>query len=184
MNQEQQETLLADIAKYLHPGAMRTPASTKEAQEKGYEAMVRLAASLEHLQVEDKTLLATWFLNKALNHTQYQQAHWWALGRLAARTPFYGSLHTCLPKEQIQQWLPKLLEQDWQQEPMCAFATVMMCRKTGDRTLDISEEWRTQVLDKLKQSRVADSWINLVSDVVELDEAETQRAFGESLPNG
>lgn len=90
-----------------------------------------LAASLEHLQVEDKTLLATWFLNKALNHTQYQQAHWWALGRLAARTPFYGSLHTCLPKEQIQQWLPKLLEQDWQQEPMCAFATVMMCRKNG-----------------------------------------------------
>ncbi len=38
LNQEQQETLLADIAKYLHPGAMRTPASTKEAQEKGYEA--------------------------------------------------------------------------------------------------------------------------------------------------
>ncbi|HFG1569918.1 TPA: Hsp70 family protein [Vibrio cholerae] len=184
LNQEQQETLLADIAKYLHPGAMRTPASSKEAQEKSYEAMVRLAASLEHLQVEDKTLLATWFLNKALNHTQYQQAHWWALGRLAARTPFYGSLHTCLPKEQIQQWLPKLLEQDWQQEPMCAFATVMMCRKTADRTRDISEEWRTQVLDKLKQSRVADSWINLVSDVVELDEAETQRAFGESLPNG
>lgn len=67
---------------------------------------------------------------------------------------------------------------------MCAFATVMMCRKTGDRTRDISEEWRTQVLDKLKQSRVADSWINLVSEVVELDAAETQRAFGESLPNG
>ncbi|EEY38659.1 Hsp70 family protein [Vibrio mimicus] len=184
LNQEQQETLLADIAKYLHPSAMRTPASTKEAQEKGYEAMVRLAASLEQLQVEDKTLLTTWFLNKALNHNQYQQAHWWALGRLAARIPFYGSLHATLPKEQIQQWLPKLLEQDWQKEPMCAFATVMMCRKTGDRSRDISEEWRTQVLDKLKQSRVSDSWVNLVSEVVELDEAETQRAFGESLPSG
>ncbi|EQA4696860.1 Hsp70 family protein [Vibrio cholerae] len=184
LNQEQQETLLADIAKYLHPSAMRTPASTKEAQEKGYEAMVRLAASLEQLQVEDKTLLATWFLNKALNHNQYQQAHWWALGRLAARIPFYGSLHATLPKEQIQQWLPKLLEQDWQKEPMCAFATVMMCRKTGDRSRDTSEKWRTQVLDKLKQSRVSDSWVNLVSEVVELDEAETQRAFGESLPSG
>lgn len=77
---------------------MRTPASTKEAQEKGYEAMVRLAASLEHLQVEDKTLLATWFLNKALNHTQYQQAHWWALGRLAARTPFTAACIPVCPK--------------------------------------------------------------------------------------
>ncbi|QIL84506.1 hsp70 family protein [Vibrio sp. HDW18] len=184
LNQAQQETVLADIAKYLHPSAMRSVASSKETQDKGYEAMVRLAASLEHLHVDDKTLLATWFLNKALNHNQYQQAHWWACGRLAARTPLYGSLHTILPKDQIEDWLPKLLQQDWQQQPMCAFAVVMMCRKTGDRSRDVNEEWRAQVVSKLKQSRVSESWINLVSEVMELNANETQRAFGESLPHG
>lgn len=69
LSQEQQETILADIAKYLHPGAMKNPQSAKAAQEMGYESMVRLSASLEHLEVEDKVLLATWFLSKASTKT-------------------------------------------------------------------------------------------------------------------
>ncbi|MDW1812101.1 molecular chaperone DnaK, partial [Vibrio sp. Vb2362] len=121
LSQEQQETILADIAKYLHPGAMKNPQSAKAAQDMGYESMVRLAASLEHLEVEDKVLLATWFLSKAINHNQFEQAHWWAMGRLASRTPLYGSQHNVIPREQAEQWLPKLLEQNWQKEPMIAF---------------------------------------------------------------
>ncbi|NTU36452.1 molecular chaperone DnaK, partial [Vibrio diabolicus] len=41
LSQEQQETILADIAKYLHPGAMKNPQSAKAAQDMGYESMVR-----------------------------------------------------------------------------------------------------------------------------------------------
>ncbi|MDN3698279.1 Hsp70 family protein [Vibrio cortegadensis] len=184
LNQEQQETILADIAKYLHPGAMKNPASAKVAQDKGYEAMVRLAASLEHLEVEDKVLLSTWFLSKAINQPQYPQAHWWALGRLASRTPLYGSQHNVIPREQAEQWLPKLLEQKWNKEPMVAFATVMICRKTGDRLFDISDDYREQVLTKLKSSKVPDSWIELVDTVKELSESESKRVFGDALPSG
>lgn len=184
LNQEQQETILADIAKYLHPGAARNPKSAKEAQDKGYEAMVRLAASLEHLDVEDKVLLCTWFINKALNQPQFVSAHWWAVGRLAARTLLYGSAHNVVSREQAQQWLPKLLAENWLKEPMIAFAAVMMCRKTGDRTLDIADDLRHQVLDKLKQSKVPDSWIHLVEEVTELDENESKRVFGDALPSG
>ncbi|WGY46902.1 Hsp70 family protein [Vibrio sp. ABG19] len=184
LNQEQQETILADIAKYLHPGAARNPKSAKEAQDKGYEAMVRLAASLEHLDVEDKVLLCTWFINKALNQPQFVSAHWWAVGRLAARTLLYGSAHNVVSREQTQQWLPKLLAENWLKEPMIAFAAVMMCRKTGDRTLDIADDLRNQVLDKLKQSKVPDSWIHLVEEVSELDENESKRVFGDALPSG
>ncbi len=93
---EQQETILADIAKYLHPGAMKNPKSAKAAQDMGYEAMVRLAASLEHLDIEDKTLLATWFMSKALHQSSYQSAHWWAVGRLASRVSLYGSQHNII----------------------------------------------------------------------------------------
>ena len=184
LNQEQQETILTDIAKYLHPGAMKNPQSAKTAQEMGYESMVRLSASLEQLDVEDKVLLSTWFLSKAINHNQYQQAHWWALGRLASRTPLYGSQHNVVSREQAEQWLPKLLEQDWQKEPMVAFATVMICRKTGDRQFDISEDYRQQVLDKLKQSKVPDSWLELVAEVKELSASESKRIFGDALPHG
>ncbi|EGA66385.1 Hsp70 family protein [Vibrio brasiliensis] len=184
LNQEQQETILADIAKYLHPGAMKNPQSAKAAQDMGYESMVRLAASLEHLEVEDKVLLASWCLTKAINHNQYEQAHWWALGRLASRTPLYGSQHAVIPREQVEQWLPKLLEQNWQKEPMIAFAAVMICRKTGDRLFDISDDFRAQVITKLKQNKVPDSWLSLVEEVKELSESESKRVFGDALPSG
>ncbi|EGQ9233130.1 TPA: Hsp70 family protein [Vibrio alginolyticus] len=184
LSQEQQETILADIAKYLHSGAMKNPQSAKAAQDMGYESMVRLAASLEHLEVEDKVLLATWFLSKAINQNQFEQAHWWALGRLASRAPLYGSQHNVIPREQAEQWLPKLLEQNWQKEPMIAFAAVMICRKTGDRLFDISDDYREQVLAKLKQSKVPESWISLVEEVKELSESESKRIFGDALPSG
>ncbi|EIO3980784.1 Hsp70 family protein [Vibrio vulnificus] len=184
LNQEQQEMLLADIAKYLHPGAMKNPHTAKAAQDMGYEAMVRLAASLEHLEVEDKVLLTSWFLSKALNQNQFEQAHWWAIGRLASRTPLYASQHRVIPREQAEQWLPKLMDQNWQKEPMIAFAAVMICRKTGDRLFDISEDFRQQVLTKLKQSRVPDAWISLVEEVKELSESESKRVFGDALPSG
>ncbi|MFH4591791.1 Hsp70 family protein [Vibrio alginolyticus] len=184
LSQEQQETILGDIAKYLHPGAMKNPQSAKAAQDMGYESMVRLSASLEHLEVEDKVLLATWFLSKAINQNQFEQAHWWAMGRLASRTPLYGSQHNVVPREQAEQWLPKLLEQNWQKEPMIAFAAVMICRKTGDRLFDISDDYREQVLAKLKQSKVPESWVSLVEEVKELSESESKRIFGDALPSG
>ncbi|MFW1507700.1 Hsp70 family protein [Vibrio parahaemolyticus] len=184
LSQEQQETILADIAKYLHPGAMKNPQSAKAAQEMGYESMVRLSASLEHLEVEDKVLLATWFLSKAINQNQFEQVHWWAMGRLASRTPLYGSQHNVIPREQAEQWLPKLLEQNWLKEPMIAFAAVMICRKTGDRLFDISDDYRVQVLTKLKQSKVPESWVSLVEEVKELSESESKRVFGDALPSG
>jgi molecular chaperone DnaK (HSP70) len=184
LNQEQQESILADIAKYLHPGAMKNPNTFKDAQDKGYEAMVRLSASLEHLDVEDKTLLATWFLNKALNNNPFNQAHWWAFGRLTARSLFYGSNHKIIPRAQAEQWLPKLLELDWNKESMIAFAAVMLCRKTGDRLLDISDHFVLQVVDKLNKSKVPESWLSLVTEVQSLSEVESKRVFGDALPVG
>ncbi|WP_154115571.1 Hsp70 family protein [Vibrio cincinnatiensis] len=184
LNQEQQETILADIAKYLHPGATKSPQTAKAAQEMGYEAMVRLAASLEHLEVEDKILLTQWFLNKACHQHQFEQAHWWAVGRLASRTPLYASQHTVIPRDIVEQWLPKLLEQDWQREPMIAFACVMICRKTGDRTLDIRDDIRQQVTEKLKQCKAPTSWIHLMDSRGELSAGESKRMFGDTLPSG
>ncbi|CAH0525924.1 Hsp70 family protein [Vibrio hippocampi] len=184
LNQEQQETILADIAKYLHPGAIKNAKTFQGAKDKGYEAMVRLSASLENLYVDDKVLLATWFLNKAINSPLFVQAHWWALGRLAGRTPLYGSQHNVVPREQIEQWLERILTLDWNKESMIGFACMLMCRKTGDRTIDIQESYRQQVIDKLKASKAPQTWLDLVSEVQTLDTQDTKRLFGDALPTG
>lgn len=184
LNQEQQESILADIAKYLHPGAIKNAKTFQMAKEKGYEAMVRLSASLENLYIDDKVLLSTWYLNKAINSTQFVQAHWWALGRLASRTPLYGSQHNVVPREQVEQWLERILPLDWSKESMIGFACTLMCRKTGDRSIDIQQEYRDRVLEKLKSSKAPQSWIDLVIEVHQLNTSDAKRIFGDTLPTG
>ncbi|MCG7498780.1 hsp70 family protein [Vibrio sp. Of7-15] len=183
LDQDRQEAILTDLAKYLHPSALRNNKILQESQERNYDGMVRLAASLEHLDVEDKTLLAGWCFSR-LKKPQHAQAHWWAIGRICSRTPFYGSAHNQIPPEQVAHWLPQLLEQDWKKEPIIGFAAVMMTRMTGDRTLDVNDSVREQVIAKLKSSRSPESWVELVSTVKELTESETKRVFGDALPAG
>jgi hypothetical protein len=96
----------------------------------------------------------------------------------------YGSQHNVIPREQIEQWLPELLSQDWNKEPMIGFATVMMCRKTGDRLFDISDDYREQVCQKLVSSKVPDSWLPLVQEITELSDTDSRKVFGDSLPQG
>ena len=76
------------------------------------------------------------------------------------------------------------MEQNWQKEPMIGFAAVLICRKTGDRLFDISDDFRQQVLTKLKQSKVPNAWVELVAEVKTLSYTESKRAFGDALPAG
>ncbi|OBT13173.1 molecular chaperone DnaK [Vibrio sp. UCD-FRSSP16_10] len=184
LNQQQQETILGDIAKYLHPGALKNPQSAKTAHEHGYEAMVRLSASLERLHFDDKTLLANWFISKATNNEQYRDAHWWALARLGNRRPLYGSQHNVIPVKDVQAWVVRLLELDWNKQSMAAFAAVMIGGKTGDRTLDISAELRAEIVAKVTKSKVPQTWLHLLETREDFNQEEAQKAFGDTLPAG
>ncbi|MDO6708399.1 Hsp70 family protein [Photobacterium sp. 1_MG-2023] len=183
LNQTQQELIYKEIAKYINPSAARHPKLSKEMQEKGYEQMVRLLASLERLSFEKKLQLIEWLFAR-LQKPQYAQAHWWAIGRIACRHPLYGSRHNLLTAQHIAYCLPELMDYDWRKEPEIALAAVMMCRKTGDRTLDIDDPLRQEVIEKLEQSKVPESWVVMVSDVKVLTEEENLRVYGDSIPSG
>ncbi|MGF1703988.1 hsp70 family protein [Photobacterium makurazakiensis] len=183
LNQEQQLVIYKDIAKYINPSAVRDSKLAKEMQERSYEDMVRLAASLENLPFDKKLQLIEWIFGR-LQKTQYAQAHWWAIGRIATRSPFYGSAHNLLSAEHVSYCLPELMDFDWRKDQNIAFAAVMMCRMTGDRTLDIDDINRTAVIEKLKSSKVPESWLEMVSTVKVLTESETKRVFGDALPTG
>ncbi|GAL03783.1 chaperone protein DnaK [Photobacterium aphoticum] len=183
LSQEQQLVIYKDIAKYINPSATRDSKLAKEMQERSYEDMVRLAASLENLPFDKKLQLIEWIFGR-LQKTQYSQAHWWAIGRIGTRSPFYGSAHNLLTPQHVAFCLPELMDFDWRKDPNIAFAAVMMCRMTGDRTLDIDDANRDAVIKKLKASKVPESWIEMVSTVKVLTESETKRVFGDALPTG
>jgi molecular chaperone DnaK (HSP70) len=178
-----QELIYADIANYINPASSRQPSVAKQAKQRSYDDMVRLAAVLERLPVPSKTQLGEWLI-KRLQKTGEPKQTWWALGRVGARLPFYGSSHNVIHADIAGKWLTALLTEDWKKNPQAAFAATLISRKSGDRPRDIDEPLRKQIMDKLKLSKTPHSWLDMVENYKELDEKEENQFFGESLPTG
>ena len=146
--------------------------------------MVRLAASLERAPANYKLEIGNWLMSQIAKGSGDLQRHLWAIGRLGARQPFYGSAHDVIPAEQVADWLFTLLEQDWKKLEPAAFAAAHLSRRSGDRNRDMPDEIREVVIERLQASKLAPAWAQMVSEVVELDTASVQQALGESLPPG
>jgi hypothetical protein len=109
---------------------------------------------------------------------------WWAVGRIGARRPFYGSAHSVVPPEIASAWLDAILALDWKKVDPAAFAAVQIARMTGDRSRDLPEDVRRTVVRRLEAANAPRAWITMVNESVELDNADEGRVFGESLPAG
>ena len=156
----------------------------------GHDDMVRLGAALERIPPEHKAEVGDWLLaplqgEKVANASpERDELRLWALGRLGARQPFHGSVHGVVPAEVAARWIDALLALDWRRRRMAAFAAAQLARLTGDRVRDLDPDRRAQVLERLTASGAAPSWARMVSEVVQLDAADEQALFGESLPPG
>ncbi len=183
LNEDQQLTIYDDIAPLLDPEQLNNRKVQQQCKRKSVGDMVRLIGALENLPFEAKIQLGYWLLER-LHLNQDTEASWWSLARLGARIPFYGSTHNTVPVKYIHDWLPNLLAVDWTATTNAAFAAMMLCRMTGDRSRDIDDHWRHQIAEKLVESKCPTVWLDMVNHYRELDEVESQRIFGESLPLG
>ena len=148
-----------------------------------YDDMVRLAALLEQLPGNHRAETGRWVMERLQRPDENPQT-WWALGRLGARVPLYGSAHTVVPADIASGWLEALLTLDWKAVEPAAFAAAQIARMSGDRTRDLPEELREQVARRLTASKAPASWAAMVQSAVQLDEADQRRSFGEALPPG
>lgn len=178
-----QQQIFGDLAKYLNPAAARQGNTAKQSKQRSYDDMVRLAAVLERLPAEQKLQLGGWLLQRLQKPGESNQT-WWALGRIGARMPFYGSAHHVLAPHAVAPWLQQMLTVDWKKIPQAGFAAALIARMSGDRVRDIDAALRGKILDKLKASKAPSSWLQLVEAVKELDEKEESQIFGEALPPG
>ncbi len=179
----EQERVFADIANFINPAASRQPNLAKQAKQRSYDDMVRLAAVLERLPIANKIQLGEWLIKRLQKSSEPKQT-WWALGRVGARIPFYGSSHNVIPADIARNWLINVLKQDWKKNPHCAFAATLISRNSGDRTRDIDGTFRMLITDKLKISKTPYPWLEMVEHYKELDEKEENQFFGEDLPPG
>ncbi|WP_027802645.1 Hsp70 family protein [Paraburkholderia dilworthii] len=180
---ESAQLRVLDAMHYLQTAAQSRHKLPFDVSKTGIADMVRLSASLERIPVARKIELGESVLARLQKPSENHQS-WWAVGRIGARRPFYGSAHSVVPPEVASQWLDAILALDWKKVDPAAFAAVQIARMTGDRSRDVPEEMRNAVLRRLEAASAPRVWVTMVSETVELDNADEGRVFGESLPAG
>jgi molecular chaperone DnaK (HSP70) len=172
------------LARRVPPTAPPGVLKSKGVQPEGLDEMVRAAAALEHLDPVEKTVLGNWITERS-KQTEASAGPWaWALGRLGARVPAYGSGHKTVSAEQASAWLSSLLGAGLGQVDGAPFAVVQLCRLTGDRSRDLDDDARAQALAALKEVHPPDEWVRTVAEVVQLAAADEARVLGDTLPIG
>jgi hypothetical protein len=172
------------LARRLSPETPKGTAKLKGVQPEGLDEMVRVAASLEHLDPGEKTMLGEWIALRLKNPATAAGPWAWALGRLGARVPLYGSGHKTVGAGQASAWLALLLDAGVDCVDGSAFAAAQLARLTGDRSRDLDEAIRMRTLEVLKAAQAPASWLQMLTEVVALAAADEARALGDTLPIG
>ncbi len=181
LDEAQQMQLLEDVAGRMQKAVQRTGAG--RSQWGSYDDMLRLFAAMEAVPWQYRQEMGQWMLTRLKRPDEPPQT-WWAVGRLAARTALAANAHRVMPPAAAQEFLAATLAQDWRRNEHAMFAAVQIARMTGERTLDLPQEWRTQVLEKLEASGAPEHWIAQVREVQPQDAEDQRRSLGDSLPPG
>lgn len=190
LDEAAQLRLLDDFAINLRGGEAGIHERPPRLVKGGWDDMVRMGASLERIPVEHKVEIGDWLVERlrrpgAAGDPQARDT-WtlWAIGRIGARAPLYGSAHGVVPIAAAAAWLDALLALDWKRVEGAAAAAANLARLSGDRARDLPLEAREQVISRLEAHRAPPAWIARARDVVALDEAGERGVFGEALPPG
>lgn len=188
LSTEQQLRLLDDFAFNLQADAAQRGSRPVTLVNGSDDDMLRLGASLERIPGAYKAEVGAWLIKRLQKAGKKEETvdtnTLWALARVGARQPFHGSAHEVVDSATVAEWLHVLLALDWKKTEPAAFAATHLARMTGDRSRDIGDELRATVLTRLKAVGAPQLWQAMVSEVTQLDEANTKRMLGEALPPG
>ena len=177
------ERLLNDVEDYFPAPATARRVGRGGDKKPAYEDALRMVATLERLPAEIKVRIGSALVER-LREAKEPAQSWWAVGRLGARVPFYGSAHDVVPASVAEHWLADLFAVDWRTIKPAAFAATLIARRCGDRERDLQSSVRSEVMQRLRAARAAMAWVRMVSELSEMTEADEKLAFGESLPSG
>lgn len=176
----QQEQLVSRLAPLLK---LKSTPKKGARQEEMNEAW-RVAASLENLPVARKQELGQSLL-KAVKADKAPRCYGWALGRIGARLPIYGTLDNQISPDLAAAWIEQLLpEAGAELEEERAFALVQMARLTGDRSLDIEPKLRERVGYRLKKAGCEPRLLRALQEATRLAARDQASALGDSIPVG
>ncbi len=112
-----------------------------------------------------------------------QPAELWALARLGARTPVYGTTDALLPAQRAEEWARNLLDFPVARNRTSALTLTWLTRPTGERGRDVSESVRADVLSFLRVTPEGSDLIGVLTNPhAELSEEDHQWLVGDTEP--
>jgi hypothetical protein len=183
-HQEIWSSVKPHLAHRIPPNVPKHIPKPKGVQPEGVDEMVRLSAALEHLDPSEKVQIGGWIAARLAGGAPSAGPWMWALGRLGARTPIYGSAHRVVPPDKATEWIELLLQPPLLNVDGALFALTQLARLTGDRARDLADATRSRVLDQLRSAGASPSWTRLVAEVIVMDAGDKARALGDTLPLG
>ncbi len=135
-----------------------------------YSEKLRCLASLELVDPEQKIKLGKGLLQRLVDG-KGKPFDYWALGRLGARQPLYGSLANVLPKQTCEMWVEALIDMPFKDEEHIGFTLLHLARKTDLVEVNLRPGLLTTVEQKFG-----------IDLSIPLSQEEQARFFGDSLP--
>jgi molecular chaperone DnaK (HSP70) len=189
LSRTQQDELWKRVAPLLLPSQRRVdkkPPSPQEAAE-----IWRAIAACERLEGRKKIELGDTLLQ--LLEKKRSEHGLWALARLGARMPLYGSIDSVIAPALVDKWLSRLMAlpvpapEATEERYQLGHCAAELGRFTGDRVRDLHEPKRQRLAAWLEQLVVGEDGAHLarmVQEVVPRQEREERFAFGDTLPAG
>ncbi len=175
----QQRQFFQDVSSLILPGKA---GNAKISDQERVEIWMALA-NMERLLVKDKITCGRALLPRITSKNCKPQ-YLWALSRLGAREPLYGSADRVVPPAEVTKWVEAIIGVQWRRPEAAAGAACRLARKTGDRTRDIDDALVDRLLGWLKADSLDDAFAARITEVKPVEQQEQSLAYGESLPAG
>ncbi len=183
LDEAAQLRILESILPFLAPPDPRRPRPrVAGVKPEAIDEMIRLAASLERVAPALKRQAGEAIFARIAQEGPAPHLLW-ALGRLGARVPFYGSGHTCLSPAVAEEWLTRLAATPAKPADL-AFPAAQLARMSADRARDLDPGARDAALRILAQAGAPAGLVKAVREPVALEASDEVRIFGEGLPAG
>jgi molecular chaperone DnaK (HSP70) len=182
LREETQLRLLGLLEPFWAPSELKLKRTKSLKAAEPCHELLELLASLERVPAERRSLLGDWLIERTFGDRDPRL--WSAIGRVGARVPGYASAHHVVPRAVAERWLDHLLRERWHEVPTAAATAAQLARRTDDRSRDIAESLRAEVLRRLEGVPAGAEFVNVVREFVPVAEAERAAWFGEELPVG
>ena len=174
----QQRELAQRVSGQLGIGLRKPPRVNPQIEREGW----RVLGSLERLDPALRLKLGDEIADRAAREPR-NTAWAWTISRLGARIPLYGPLSSTVQPAAAARWMERLLSVK-QLTPDVASAIVQIGAMTGDAARDVSDEVRQRASRQLADAGFDREAVAPLLQVMEKSEAESARAFGDSIPEG